>query len=143
MKELVPFLLFLFVCLIIYFLFSYTPVREGLTDASGNTTTSSTSSTSSSTSSSSTSGVAGNAQTYASNIKNAFIKNQDILLISKYRTDYENVVINLDDYINSMMLQTTLSLDASNPQKGLDALTKLNDSKAALENVMKFIDHSQ
>jgi hypothetical protein len=98
------------------------------TDASSNTITTS------------SLGVAGNAQTYAANIKTAFIKNQDVLLISKYRTDYENAVLNLDDFINSNMLLTALNIDLTNPNSGLQTLARLNETKSALNNVMKYID---
>ena len=86
-------------------------------------------------------GVAGNAQTYSANIKSAFVKNQDVLLVSKYRTDYENVVLNLDDYINSTMLLTALNVDLTNPQPALQSLVVLNEAKTALNNVMKYIDN--
>ena len=85
-------------------------------------------------------GIAGNAQTYAANIKSAFIKNQDILLITKYRTDYENAILNLDDYISSEMLKTALNIDPANTIKTINILTKLNETKNALNNVMKLID---
>ena len=67
---------------------------------------------------------------------------QDTLLISKYRTDYENVITDMDDLVDNLMLKTVLSVDPSNPQKTLDELNSLNESKTSLENVMKFIDKS-
>ena len=54
-------------------------------------------------------GVAGNANQYAGDIKTQVIKMQDTMLIAKYRKDYENTIINLDDYVNYMMLQTILN----------------------------------
>ena len=99
------------------------------------------SSTSTSTLSTSTSnGIAGNAAAYGANLKAQSIKAQDSFLISKYRTDYENVIVNMDDLVNSLMLQTTLSVDPSSPQDSLGKLVMLNNAKAALNNVMKFID---
>ena len=38
------------------------------------------------------------------------------------------------------MLKTTLSVDPINPVDGLKTLVLLNESKVALNNVMKFID---
>lgn len=99
---------------------------------------SSTSTTSTSTSTSN--GIAGNAAAYGANLKAQSIKAQDSFLISKYRTDYENVIVNMDDLVNSLMLQTTLSVDPSSPQDSLGKLVMLNNAKAALNNVMKFID---
>ena len=56
------------------------------------------------------------------------------------RTDYENVIINMSDLVNSLMLQTVLSTDSTNPQQSLAQLVQLNNAKAALNNVMIFID---
>ena len=65
--------------------------REGLETA---TTTSSISN-----------GIAGNATTYAATIKQKTVNLNDTLLISKYRKDYETVILNVDDLVNSMMLK--------------------------------------
>lgn len=89
---------------------------------------------------SSGSGIAGNAASYAASIKAESIKLQDTALISKYRADYENVIINLDDLVDNLMLKTALSIDQSKPEESLAKLVSLNNSKAALNNVMKFID---
>jgi hypothetical protein len=85
-------------------------------------------------------GIAGNAAAYGSNIKAQTVKLQDTLLISKYRSEYENAIINLDDMVNNLMLQTALTIKQTNPVEGLDKLVKLHQSKAALNSVMKFID---
>jgi hypothetical protein len=63
-----------------------------------------------------------------------------MVLISKYRTDYETVIINLSDLVDNLMLQTALTIDQSKPHDGLAKLVGLNNAKAALNNVMKFID---
>jgi hypothetical protein len=84
--------------------------------------------------------MAGSAQNYAANIKSMTIKNQDMLLISKYRTDYENAILNLDDLIGTMMAKTALSVDQSNPMASLEKLVQLNNARGALNSVMKFVD---
>ena len=101
-----------------------------MTDASGNTV------------SPPLNGVAGNAASYGASLKAATIKQQDMLLISKYRSDYETVILNLDDLVNSLMLDVALKVDTSKPYEALSKLSELNQSKAALNNVMKFIDKS-
>ena len=106
--------------------------REGMTDASGNQMSGSTEN-----------GIAGNAGTYGANIKTQVIKLQDTMLISKYRSDYETAILNLDDLVNNLMLKTALSIDQSKPQQSLMALSQLQQSKAALNTVMKFIDSSK
>ena len=121
------FLLFLALCFMLYVTFSSFNVVEGMT--SSNTTTSS-----------ETNGVAGNAANYAAEIKAQTIKLHDTLLISKYRKDYETTIIALDELVDNLMLKTALGVDKSNPEVTLDKLVKLNQSKGALNNVMKFID---
>jgi len=123
--------IFIGICILIYFIFRNIGVKEGLETASSATTT---------TTDSSGNGVAGGAAAYAANIKAQVIKLQDTTLISKYRADYENVVINMDDLVNNLMLQITLNIDHSKPEAGLEKLSKLNQAKIALNNVMKFID---
>lgn len=129
--------IFIGICILIYYIFSNINVKEGLENASSSTTTSSTTTSSSS---STSNGVAGNAAAYSANIKAQVIKLQDTALISKYRSDYENVVINMDDLVNNLMLQVTLNVDQSKPEASLAKLAQLNQAKAALNNVMKFID---
>ena len=69
--------LFIGICFVLYLLFRNFNFsnREGMTDASGNAT------------SSNSNGIAGNAATYGASIKSITIKAQDTLLISKYRSD--------------------------------------------------------
>jgi hypothetical protein len=148
-KQFINVIFILAICFVAYMLFRNLnfKMKEGMTtDPSGNLISSamaSSSSSSSSTSTGSGSGIAGGAQTYAANIKSMVIKNQDVLLISKYRTDYENAILNLDDLINTMMLQTALSVSSSNPTSSLETLVQLNSARSALNNVMKFLDMSQ
>ena len=90
-----------------------------------------------------TNGVAGNAAGYAAQLKSAVIKSQDELLITKYRSDYENAVLNLDDYLNTIMLQTALSVNQNNPQQSIAKLAQMQQAKVALNSIMKFVDSSK
>jgi hypothetical protein len=92
--------------------------------------------------SSSSSGVAGQAESYTADIQTQVIKLQDTMLLSKYRGNYENVVMALDDLVDNLMLKTALSMSSTNPQESLTELVNLNNAKTALNNVMKFIDSS-
>ena len=112
-----------------YLIFSRMNYQEGF-DGSGNKATTS----------STPSGIAGGAANYSAQIKSQTIKLQDTVLISKYRADYENVIMNMDDLVNNLMLQTVLTIDQTNPKPNLAHLVELNQSKIALNNVMKFID---
>ena len=129
-KELMNLFLFIGICFVIYVLFrnfnfSY---KEGM-EAGSNAPT--------------TNGVAGNAAAYGATIKAATIKLQDTFLITKYRSDYETSILNLDDLLNNLMLQTALSIDSNNPDSAIMKLSNMNQAKTALNSVMKFVDASK
>ena len=128
-KGIINLLFFIVICFVVFFIFRNISFKEGLENAT--TTTSN---------STNGNGAAGNAQNYSADIKSQAIKNQDVLLVTKYRADYENVVLNLDELIDTLMLQTALSVDLSNPLMNLNKLASLNSAKSALNNVMKYID---
>jgi hypothetical protein len=116
-----------------------TSVIEGLTNADTTTTTTDTNSTSTTTGPSN--GVAGSAANYAASIKAKTVQLQDELLISKYRKDYEAAIINMDDYINMLMLKQVLSMTSKvSPNAVFQTLTMLKSSKDALNSTMKFLD---
>ena len=90
-------------------------------------------------------GEAASADDYAKTIKNESTKLQDSLLISKYRKNYENAIINLEEFISFTMLKTTLNINIdpdnlSQSVKNLEALNTLNNAKINLNSVMKFMD---
>lgn len=128
----------LFLFFVSYLVYSslFMKKREGLETATSTSTTSS----------SSSNGIAGNAVTYAGTIKQKNINLTDTLLISKYRKDYETLILNVDDLLNSMMLQTVLTVDTSSantPSKLIESMKMLNELSAAkdsLNKVMKFVD---
>ena len=130
-SELMNLFLFIGICFVLYLLFknfNFSGIKEGMTDASGNSVTPS------------SNGVAGNAASYGATIKAENIKLQDAFLISKYRSDYETVILNLDDLINNLMLNTALSIDTKKPADGIKQLAEMNQAKSALNSVMKFVD---
>lgn len=137
--ELMNLFLFIGISLVVYLLFrnfnynNQYSLIEGMTDASttGATPTAV---------ASANNGIAGNAASYGAQIKAATIKLQDTFLISKYRRDYEAVILNLDDFINNLMLNNALSFDKENPEKSLSKLVQLQEAKTALNSVMKFVD---
>lgn len=55
-------------------------------------------------------GVAGDSKEFGVKIKDQVIKTQDQLLISKYRVDYEQVILNADELVDTLMLQNLLTL---------------------------------
>ena len=132
--ELMNLFLFIGISLVIYLLFrnfnynNQYSLIEGMTDSSGTAAAPT------------GDGIAGNAASYGAQIKAATIKLQDTVLISKYRSDYETAILNLDDLVDNLMLKTVLSIDTSNPADGLKKLADMNQAKLALNNVMKFVD---
>jgi hypothetical protein len=89
------------------------------------------------------SGIAGSAAASTDAIKAETVKIQDMLLIEKYKDDYVNKIIALDDYLDMVIILTTLRIG-----KGADAefmMSKLAPVKAgrdALNDVMKTLDKS-
>lgn len=135
MKEFYNLFLFIAICFVVYILFrsfNYNPLREGMTDASGNSTAVS----------SPPNGIAGNAAAYSAALKAATIKSSDTFLVSKYRSDYESSILNLDDLISNLMLHTTLTFDQKNPEKSIEKLAQMQQAKIGLNTVMKFVDSS-
>lgn len=134
MRELYNLLLFIAIFFVIYLLFRnfhYNPMLiEGMTDASGNSTAIS----------APANGVAGNAASYSAALKAATIKMQDTFLISKYRSDYESAILNLDDLISNLMLNAALNVNQSNPGEAIEKLAKMQQAKVALNSVIKFVD---
>ena len=128
-KELMNLFIFLAICFVVYILFRNLKFKEGMTtDPSSNNLQNT--------------GIAGNAAAYAAQIKALTIKLQDMLLISKYRSEYETVILNLDDLINNLMLKTALSVDKDKPDEAIIKLTQMGQAKTALNSVMKFVDSS-
>lgn len=140
MKQFYHLGLFLAIIAMLIFMFIFlnrqgltNTVQEGMTGSSKSSGTSGTSGTSEN-------GIAGNAAGYAASLKSNVIKTQDELLISKYRTDYETAIINLDDFINNQMLTAALSVNTSKPQDTIQQLAQMYQAKNALNSVMKYID---
>ena len=89
--------------------------------------------------------IAAAAATYATNIKAATTANTDAMLIVKYKTDYEASLVNMDDYICTLMMQQVQSMDTTTTDsaknlEGLANLASLQQAKTALNTVMTFVD---
>jgi len=123
-NEFITIIIFIILCYGTYWIFRNIPFKEGMTNGT----------------SSFNSGVAGGAAAYAASLKSQAVKYQDTLLVSKYRNDYENSLLNLDDLVDNLMLHTALNVDPNNHTAGIEQLAKLNGAKSALNNVMRFID---
>lgn len=122
---------------IIYLLMNTFHLREGLENADTTTTTTTAAT-------NDFYGEAGSAANYAATIKAKTVQLQDTLLISKYRADYENVIINMDDYLSILMLKIIVNIDASADEKKnaetFALLNTLSGAKKSLDETMAFID---
>jgi hypothetical protein len=130
-QEIINLTIFMGLCFVGYLIFRYIPFREGMKGGSSSNV---------SPMSSDKSGIAGDASTYATSIKSHAIKHKDTLNVAKYRSDYENSIIHLDELVNNLMLKAALSVDHADPMGSLENLSRLNGAKSALNNVMKYID---
>ena len=91
------------------------------------------------------SGEAGSSASYADGIKAQVVKIQDELLVSKYRKDYENTIIHMDDLVSTMMIKQiqNMPVGGSDPKALITSLNNLNTLKMAKESLnvaMKYLD---
>lgn len=84
-----------------------------------------------------TNGLTSNAAAFADEIKAKSVKLHDTLLISKYHDDYENAILNMDEYISYSMLNELMTM--TDP-KDVTKLGAMYQSKAALNQLAKFVD---
>ena len=109
-------------------------VMEGLTNPASSTGT----------------GIGSSAANYAITLKNQVTQlHNDILLLNnkEYNKEYGNIILSMDDYINALMLKTTLNMNATADDvdsnlENIKKLNELNSAKAALNNVLKYVDSS-
>lgn len=93
------------------------------------------------------SNAAGSVGKFSNTVAEHVIKLQDTFLVKQYRKDYENLIINSDEYVSYLMLQTLLNLKpddtteskASNV-KLFETMNILSASKPTLNSLMKFVD---
>ena len=91
--------------------------------------------------------AAGSVGKFSNTLAEHVIKLQDTFLIKQYRKDYENLIINADEYVSYLTLQTLLNIKpdvtveskAANV-KSFETMNTLSASKATLNSLMKFVD---
>lgn len=91
--------------------------------------------------------AAGSVGKFSNSLAEHVIKLQDTFLIKQYRKDYENLIINSDEYVNYLALQTLLNIkpDDTTESKAanvklFETMNALSASKATLNSLMKFVD---
>lgn len=97
-------------------------------------------SSSASKSSSSKDVIGDNSKNFANAIKNASNAIKDELEIKKYTDNYETIILNIDDLLNNLMLETTLNLDVENPLPTIQKLSVMQQSKSALISIMEHLN---
>jgi hypothetical protein len=88
----------------------------------------------------STTGVGVNSTTYATTLQNQVANLQDTLLVSKYQSEYESILVNLEELLNLQMLNLALSInpnDLSGSLPTIQALNTVAQANASLNAVMK------
>jgi hypothetical protein len=72
---------------------------------------------------------------------------KDKLNIKQYRNNYENVIIDMSDYLDGLMLHELLSLnpltlDSNKIMNSIDNINKISSGKQNLNKIMKFVDEN-
>lgn len=123
----------LFVIGTIYLYFNMQSVKDGFQDAETSTSVAGIGI-----------GQASNSSNRAKALKNQVEHLKDTMNIGKYRTDYENILINMDDILSYEMLQTTVNLntnaDIDKQMTDIEKINKLNSARENLNNLMKWMD---
>jgi hypothetical protein len=122
--------IFAFLLIIIYVIYKLinVKIKEGMTDLNVNLINV---------------GISDKSDIFASKIKSTNIKLQDKLLINKYKQNYEKIILNLDDLINSIMLEKVLSININQKDEMMKTLRDINsltESKNNLNTIIKFVD---
>jgi hypothetical protein len=70
---------------------------------------------------------------------------KDKLNIKQYRNNYENVIIDMNDYLDGLMLNELFSLnhnslDPNNILNAVENINKMSSGKQNLNKIMKYLD---
>jgi hypothetical protein len=130
-------LFIIFIIIIIIFYNIYNTQIEGMTNKKNNNKTSTLNNTSR--------GI--NSTTFHQKLKEQHLNLKSDLNIPKHRNDYENILIEMNDYVDGLMLSEVLNVDPnniSNPKliNTIQNITKMNQSKESLNKIMKYLDNN-
>jgi hypothetical protein len=79
------------------------------------------------------------------NIKKFVQQKKDLLLVPKYYKNYEQIILQMDEFINLQMLEMTVNIADENSQSVFNKVYYLNalkQAKDALADVMKYNDEA-
>ena len=130
-------LFIIFIIIIITFYNIYNSQIEGMTNKKNNNKTSSINNTSR--------GI--NSTTFHEKLKEQHLNLKSDLNIPKHRNDYENILIEMNDYVDGLMLSEVLNVDPNNITNSklintVQNITKMNQSKESLNKIMKYLDNN-
>ena len=87
--------------------------------------------------------VASSAKDYVAKLTIENEKMKNLFLIKQYKKDYEQVIIEMDEYVNYVSMLYVLQMDTENKEKmtkQLSTLNSLQDARKSLNEVMRFVD---
>lgn len=130
-------LFIIFIIIIIIFYNIYNTQIEGMTNQKNNKKTSTINNTSR--------GI--NSISFHEKLKEHHLNLKSDLNIPKHRNDYENILIEMNDYVDGLMLSELLNVDPNNINNSklintIQNITKMNQSKESLNKMMKYLDNN-
>jgi hypothetical protein len=129
-------LFIIFIIIIVIFYNIYNTQIEGMTNKKNNKT---------STINNTSRGI--NSTTFHEKLKEHHLNLKSDLNIPKHRSDYENILIEMNDYVDGLMLSELLNIDPNNINNStlintIQNITKMNQSKESLNKMMKYLDNN-
>jgi len=129
-------LFIIFFIIIVIFYNIYNTQIEGMTNKKNNKT---------STINNTSRGI--NSTTFHEKLKEHHLNLKSDLNIPKHRNDYENILIEMNDYVDGLMLSELLNIDPNNINNSklintIQNITKMNQSKESLNKMMKYLDNN-
>ena len=130
-------LFIIFIIIIIIFYNIYNTQIEGMTNKKNNNKSSNINNNSR--------GI--NSTTFHQKLKEQHLTLKSDLNIPKHRNDYENILIEMNDYVDGLMLNEVLNVDPNNINNSklintIQNITKMNQSKDSLNKIMKYLDNN-
>jgi hypothetical protein len=83
-------------------------------------------------------GMASGSEQFDQNLQQSIQKSKDELNIEKYQTQYENIILHMDDWTSLFMLKSILL--AQSPEQALPMLAFGSLARNGLNNILKFSD---
>lgn len=88
-----------------------------------------------------------NSTSFHEKLKEHHLHLKSDLNIPKHRSDYENILIEMNDYVDGLMLSELLNVDPNNINNSklintIQNITKMNQSKESLNKMMKYLDNN-